>query len=70
MTQGSLVRCLYQATGDLIPDENLGLLKIRLHSMTNQSSNETIKKLRAELNESETIFPGTNLRLFYELVSL
>ena len=66
----SLVRCLYQATGDLIPDENLGLLKIRLHSMTNQSSNETIKKLCAELNESETIFPGTNLRLFYELVSL
>ncbi len=38
--------------------------------MTNQSSNETIKKLCVELNESETIFPATNLRLFYELVSL
>jgi hypothetical protein len=32
--------------------------------MTNPRNNRYVEKLCGVLNESETIFPGTNLRLF------
>ena len=65
----SFVRCLYKTGGDIIPDEENGILRIRLHNMANRSSNEIVKKLCEVLNESESIFPGTKLRLVYEMVS-
>ena len=65
----SFVRCLYQTEGDIIPDEGQGILRIRLHHMASRSADETAKQLCTVLNESKTIFPGTKLRLVYEMVS-
>ncbi len=44
-------------------------LKVNLHNMTNPRNNHYVQQLCKILNESETIFPGTNLRLIYEMVS-
>jgi hypothetical protein len=66
----SLVRSLYQMTGDIIPDEENGTLKIRLHHMANRSFDETVNQLCKVLNETQIVFPGTKLRLLYEMVSL
>lgn len=66
----SFIRCLYQTEGDIIPDEEKSILRVRLHRMASRSADETAKQLCAVLNESETIFPGTKLRIVYEMVSL
>ena len=65
----SFVRSLYQTSVDIIPDTEKGLLTIRLHQMATPSADAVARKLCVTLNETETVFPGTNLRLFYEMVS-
>jgi hypothetical protein len=65
----SFLRSLYQMEADILPDEENGVLRIRLHHMTTRSADKTVEHLCATLNETETFFPGTQLRLFYEMVS-
>jgi predicted nucleic acid-binding Zn-ribbon protein len=65
----SLLRALYATEADLLPDENAGTLTVRVHHQANRCADEVIAHLCNELNQTETIFPGTNLRLVYELVS-
>ncbi|MGH8569352.1 MAG: hypothetical protein ACREXU_15425 [Gammaproteobacteria bacterium] len=42
---------------------------MRFHRLANQSYDDAVRHLRAELNRTELLFPGTDLRLVYELVS-
>jgi len=65
----SLLRALYSTEADLLPDENTGTLTVRVHHQANRCGDEVIRHLCTEFNQTETIFPGTNLRLVYELVS-
>jgi prepilin-type processing-associated H-X9-DG protein len=65
----SLVAALYKAEVDLLPDEKVGTLTVRVHHLANRSADEVIRHLCSELNATETLFPGTTLRLVYELVS-
>ena len=65
----SFAKTLYQLEADLLPDEEKGILKVRLHRLATRSADESLENLCSVLNETETIFPGTKLRLFYELVS-
>ena len=65
----SLLRALYSTEADLLPDENAGILTVRVHHQANRCADEVIRHLCTELNQTETIFPGTNLRLVYALVS-
>ena len=65
----SLLRGLYSTEVDLLPDENAGTLMVRVHHQANRCADEVIRHLCNELNQTETIFPGTKLRLIYKLVS-
>jgi hypothetical protein len=65
----SLLKEIFTTEADLIPDEENGTLTVRLHNLTNRSSDESARFLAKELNASETKYPGTNLRLVYEMVS-
>jgi len=65
----SLLRAIYRTEADLLTDNEKGILIIRLHHLANRSSDDVIHHLCNELNATESIFPGTNLRMFYELVS-
>ena len=65
----SLLRAIYAAEADVMPDETAGILKVRLHPLANRSSSETVQHLCNELNATMIQFPGTNMRLMYELVS-
>lgn len=64
-----LLRAIYTAEADLIPNTNDKTLTVRLHHLANRSSDGAIRHLCTELNSTETIFPDTDLRLVYELVS-
>lgn len=65
----TLLRALYSTEADLVPDEAAGTLTIRLHHLANRAADEAVRHLCADLNSTETVFPGTNLRLVYEMVS-
>ena len=62
-----LIASLFQTEADLEPDEQAGTLTVRIHHSANRASDEVVRHLCAELNATETIFPGTNLRLAYQL---
>lgn len=65
----SLLRSLYAAEADLLPDHEKRILTVRLHQPANRCSADTIEKLCQELNATKTKYPGTDLRLVYEMVS-
>lgn len=65
----SLLRAIYNTEVDIIPDMEARTLTIRLHPLANNSSDRAVRHLCEELNSTETVFPGTELRLIYELVS-
>ncbi len=66
----ALLRSIYTTEADLIPNEAAGTLTVRLHNMTSRIHDDAVTHLCKELNDTETVYPGTNLRLIYELVSL
>jgi hypothetical protein len=65
----SLLQALYRTEADILPDPEAGTLTVRLHHLANASSDAAIQKLCDELNETETLFPRTNLRLILKLGS-
>jgi hypothetical protein len=65
----ALLREIFSTEADLLPDDAAGTLTVRLHHLTNHASDEAARHLAEQLNETETVYPGTNLRLVYKLVS-
>jgi hypothetical protein len=65
----ALLRSIYTTEADLIPNEEAGTLTVRLHNMTSRIHDAAVTHLCKELNDTETVYPGTNLRMAYELVS-
>jgi hypothetical protein len=65
----ALLREIFVAPADLCPDEVTGTLTVSLHHLANACSDELAAKMAEELNATETIFPGTNLRMVFKLVS-
>ena len=65
----SLLRAIYSTEANILPDLQAKTLTVRLHPLANVSSDHAVRHLCAELNATETLYPGTELRLIYELVS-
>ena len=64
-----VTRQIFRTEIDLKPDETTRVLEVSLHNLTNNSLDRLAQILCDKLNEAETVFPGTNLRVFYELAS-
>jgi len=54
---------------DLTPDLEAKTLTVRLHHLTPAAHDSAVRYLCDELTATETIFPGTDLRLVYKLGS-
>lgn len=65
----SQLRAIYNTEADILPDPQAKTLTIQLHPLANQSSDVAIRYLCDQLNAAETLFPGSDLRLVYKLVS-
>jgi hypothetical protein len=65
----ALLRQIYETEVDLIPDLPSNTLIVRLHHLTQAAHDEAVRLLCDELNATETIFPGTELKLVYQLGS-
>jgi hypothetical protein len=62
-----LLQSIFQTEVDLLPNEAQGTLTVRLHHQANHAIDESIKHLCEELTSTNTTFPGSSLRLVYEL---
>jgi len=51
---------------DLIPDMKNKTLTVKLHSLNTPKANELVSKICKVLNETETIYPDTELQLIYK----
>lgn len=64
----SLIRQVFQSAVDLRPDSAAHTLTVRLHRLSSAVHDAALQHLCAELTETETVYPGTNLRLIFEPV--
>ena len=66
-TARSLLKALFRSDASLLPDPAAGTLTVRLLHQASRAQDTALAPLLAELNHTRTVFPGTNLRLVYEL---
>lgn len=66
----SLARQIFQTEANLIPDPQAGTLTVEIHSLSTPRDDAALEHLCAELTETQTKYPGTELRLIYRKVSL
>ena len=64
-----LLRAIYQTEVNLLPDQENKTLTVQLHHLASHCSDEIVQHLCNELNATNTLFPGTELRLIYKLGS-
>jgi hypothetical protein len=65
-----LLKQIYSSDANLIADYQNKKLIVELHRMNTWKEDEILQFLCDELNQTETVFPDTDLILFYKLVSL
>lgn len=64
----AILRELFKKSVDLLPDMQNKKLYVRLHSFNTRRHNQAVVALIEELNATETIYPGTDMKLIYETV--
>jgi transposase len=64
-----LLQGLFVTDADLLPDMENNRLRVRIHNASTPADNRSIAVLLDELNKAEIEYPGSNLRLTYELVN-
>jgi hypothetical protein len=64
-----LLRQIFHNEVDLVPDSVTHTLTVRLHHLTQAAHDQAIAQLCTTLNETQTVFPGTNLKLIFEIGS-
>jgi hypothetical protein len=65
----SIIRSIYLSNADLIVDKQNNRLYVQLHHSNFAAVDNLIRELFKVLNTTEVTFPGSNLTLFYKLVS-
>jgi uncharacterized small protein (DUF1192 family) len=63
----TLLCAIYKTEADLVPDYQNKTLTVRLHHLAQQRSDDATLLLCAELNETQTVFPRTDLRMVFQI---
>ncbi len=64
----ALVRQVFESAVDLCPNPADKTLTVRLHRLSSAIQDAALEHLCAELTASETVYPGTQLRLIFQPV--
>jgi hypothetical protein len=64
-----LLRQVFDTGADLTPDPVAHTLTVRLPHLTQATHDRAIEPLLAELDTTQTVFPGTSLTLVFQLGS-
>ena len=63
----TLLQNVFVTAADILPDPENNILLVRVHSASRPAANRAFEQLFANLNEARVNYPGTDLRLVYEL---
>ena len=61
-----LIKQLFNTPADIIPSNNQKILTIKLAGLSAPRYNEAMTRLCEALNQTETIFPDTDLRMIFK----
>ena len=61
----TLLQALFVAHADILPNIEKNILEIRLHSASTPINNQRLLTLCGLLNETETVYPGTKLKMIF-----
>lgn len=64
----AILQGLFKTSSDIIPEPEHKRLRIRLHRSSRPATDRRIHRLCQQLNETETVYPGTDLTIVYETV--
>jgi hypothetical protein len=64
-----VVKQIIKSNADLIPNYKDQTLTVILYSLSAKRYNHAVEKITQLLNETETIFPGTNLKMVFQTFS-
>jgi len=64
-----VVKQIIKSNADLNPDYGMNTLTVTLHSLAAARYNHAAAELTKLLNQTETIFPGTNLKMIFEITA-
>jgi hypothetical protein len=62
-----LLQNLFVTEADILPDAENKILRIKVHGASRPAANRSLQSLFEKLNETEIIYPGTDMQLIYEL---
>ena len=66
----ALVKAITHLSIDLTPDEENKLLNIKLYPLANLRSQKALAKIINDVNNTMTVFPGTNLVMKFQITTL
>jgi hypothetical protein len=66
----ALMKAVIYQTIDLLPDYDRKLLNITLYPLANQRSNRAIASLIDKINDTNTVYPGTNLLMKFKIATV
>jgi transposase len=61
-----LLKTIFQATADIIPDQRSRLLTVRFHGLANPRATRALSELCEIVNQNAPTYPGSNLKLHFE----
>jgi hypothetical protein len=62
-----LLQDLFVTEADILPDAENKILQIKIHCASRPAVNKSLQSLLEKLNEAEIIYPGTDMKLVYQL---
>ncbi len=66
-TVRTLLAALMTADASIEPDHESGILRVNILGLANNAIEKALLPLIEELNQTRTVYPGTNLRLVYDI---
>jgi hypothetical protein len=66
----ALIKSIIHTPVNMEVDLELELLKITLYPLSNQRSNDAVSKICETVNATNTIYPNTNLKLFFKIATV
>jgi len=66
----SFLQRMFQQPADIIPNYDENRLEVRFHTMSTQRENGALKKMCDVVNEENSSYPGTNLKLVFKAANV
>jgi len=66
----TFIKSLIKRKGNIIPDSENKTLTVELYSMSTPRENKALQKICELLTDTETQFPGTDMRLIYKITTI